>query len=309
MKTMNKYIALFFFLSAALTWSCTEEDASLNAPTIPGVVDMGVSIAPDSSGVVTFAPTASGAFNFHLYPGDGAGPILIASGESYDYIYAGLDSVEFAASMVAYGVGAGASSASELIEMFIKLQIAPETMIALTGAELNSSKRWVWDAAAGGINGHFGVGPGPDFPNPCCVFDGTPSFFAADANNFAGGCLYDDVLTFSVNEQGVPSFLLETNGETFINAGQVDILLPGNGDGNDQCGAVDDQLVLSSSWAVRPVEGELDLLVFGGAVATPMSYYSDVPEYQVMELTPNKLRVMGFTSNRELVWFHQFIPE
>jgi len=309
MKTTNKYIAVFFFLSAVLTWSCTEEDASLAAPTIPGVVDMGISIAPDSTGAVTFAPTASDAFNFHLYPGDGAGPILIAPGESYDYAYEGLDNVEFAASIVAYGVGAGSSSASELIEMFLKLQIAPETMVALTGAEVNSSKRWVWDSNAEGLsNGHLGVGPGPNLGGQGEGDYFVPSFFSSAANA-QPACLYDDVLTFSVGADGNPSFNLFTNGEILVNEREILSLIPGGDTSAASCNAADDLLVLDTSWAVRPVEDGNDLLSLGGGMLTPMSYYMAASEYEVLELTPNKLRIRGFTPDGVLAWYFQFVPE
>ncbi len=303
MKMKAKNI-LLLFLSAALIWSCTEDDASLTAPIIPGVVDMGISVASDSSGVVTFTPVAENAFNFHLFPGDGSGPIVITPGTSFDYTYAGLDSVQFAASVVAYGVGAGSSSASELIEMFIKLQIAPETLNALAGGEISSSKRWVWDSNVGGVNGHLGVGPGPNID--CCPEDDVPSFFAATANLLAS-CLYDDVLVFSVNADGVPTFTLETDGETFVNGGQLEVFGVPNGD--DTCLAIDDRLNLTSSWAVRPVDGERDILAFGGGVSTPMSYYVNVPEFRIMELTPDKLRVRGLTDDGVLAWYFQFVPE
>lgn len=303
----NTYILIFFFLSAALIWSCAEEDADLSAPTVPGVVDMGISIAPDSSGVVTFTPKAKRAMNFHLYPGDGNGPILITPGDSYEHTYGGVDSVEFAASIVAYGVGAGSSSGSELIEMFLKLQIEPETMIALAGAETSSTKRWVWDSSAGGLSGHFGVGPGPEFNNACCPFDGTPSFFAAGANQFDGGCLYDDVLVFSVDASGNPSFTLETNGVTFVNGGQLEVFGVANGD--DTCLAIDDDLVLSGNWGVRSVEGGMDILTTGTGASTPLSYYVPVNEFNIMELSENKLRVQGITTDGILAWYFQFIPE
>lgn len=304
----NRYILFFLLIGSSLIWSCSEEYDSLSVPTIPTNLDMGISIAPDSSGVVTFTPTATGAFNFHLYPGDGTGPFLIAPGESYEYAYAGLDSVQFAASMVAYGVGAGSSSASELIEMFLKLQIEPETMIALAGAELNSSKRWVWDASTGGINGHLGVGPGPNLGGQGAGDYFVPAFYAAGPNE-QPTCLYDDVLIFSVSADGNPSFRLETNGETLVNEREILSLIPGGETGFATCNAADDLLVLNTSWAVRPVDGGNAILSFGGGMLTPMSYYMAATEYEVLELTPDKLRVRGFTSDGILAWYFQFIPE
>ena len=309
MKVANNYKILFFLMSAVAIWGCTEEDKSLDAPTIPSDVEMGIEISDDNSGLVTFAPTASNVLNFHLYPGDGSGPILIAPGESHDYIYAGLDDVEFVASIVAYGAGTGSSSATELIALFIELQIAPETLIALTGAETNSSKRWVWDSNVGGISGHLGVGPGPNLEGQDAGSYFVPAFFAADANLFDGGCLYDDVLMFTVNSDGTASFTLETNGETFINEQAILDLVPGGDTSAASCNAVDDQLELTSTWAVRPIEGANDLLTFGGGKLTPMSYYAAIAEYNIVELTPNKLRVQGFTPGGILAWYFQFVPE
>lgn len=308
---MNKLksIILTFIILGVILSSCEDDVATLQVPVIPTDVSLNIDIAPDSSGMVTFTPSGTDVLTFQLFPGDGTGPEVIAPGESFDKIYGGLDSVSFGATLVAYGTGGASSSISTTIDLFLKPQVAPEVLIALTGAELNSSKRWVWDSGTGGINGHFGVGPGPNIADQPEGDYEIPAFFDAEANRFEGGCLYDDVLTFSVNADGALFFNLETNGETFINEQAILDLVPGGNTDEATCNPVDDLLILSTIWSVRPVEEDRDLLTFGGGVLTPMSYYAALSEYQILELTPNKLRVRGFTSDGNLAWYFQFIPE
>ncbi|MEM9390062.1 MAG: hypothetical protein AAGA02_06285 [Bacteroidota bacterium] len=301
-----KLIVLFI---PVLIWSCDDDSPTLALPVTPTNVTLNVDIAPDSSGMVTFTPAGSNVLTFQLFPGDGTGPEVIAPGESFEKIYGGLDSVSFTAILVAYGTGGASSSISTTIDLFLKPQVAPEVLIALTGAELNSSKRWVWDSGTGGINGHFGVGPGPNIADQPVGDYEIPAFFDAEANRFEDGCLYDDVLTFSVNSDGALLFNLETNGETFINEQAILDLVPGGNTDEATCNAVDDLLILSTIWTVRAVEGGRDLLIFGGGVLTPMSYYAAISEYEILELTPNKLRVRGFVPDETLAWYFQFIPE
>ncbi|MEM6525995.1 MAG: hypothetical protein AAF693_19515, partial [Bacteroidota bacterium] len=160
-----------------------------------------------------------------------------------------------------------------------------------------------------GLTGHFGVGPGPNLEGQPIEFYEIPEFFDAPANEFEGGCLYDDVLTFSVSGDGSLSFNLETNGQTFINEQAILDLVPGGNTDEATCNAVDDLLILSTTWTVRPVEDSRDLLIFGGGILTPMSYYVAISEYEIFELTPDRLRVRGFTPDGILAWYFQFIPE
>ncbi|MEM7109371.1 MAG: hypothetical protein AAF519_14190, partial [Bacteroidota bacterium] len=290
MNKLKSIILTFIVLGVVLS-SCEDEVATLQTPVIPTDVSLDIDIAPDSSGTVTFTPTGSDVLTFQLFPGDGTGPEVLTPGSSFEKIYGGLDSVSFTPILVAYGTGGASSSISTTIDLFLKLQVAPEVLIALAGAELNSSKRWVWDSTRGGLTGHFGVGPGPNLEGQPIEFYEIPEFFDAPANEFEGGCLYDDVLTFSVSGDGSLSFNLETNGQTFINEQAILDLVPGGNTDDATCNAVDDLLILSTTWTVRPVEGSRDLLIFGGGILTPMSYYVAISEYEIFELTPDRLRV------------------
>ena len=232
---MNKLksIILIFALLGIIFSSCEDDVATLQAPVTPTDVSLIIDIASDSSGMVTFTPSGTNVLTFQLFPGDGSGPEVLAPGSSFEKTFGGVDSVSFTTTLVAYGTGGASSSILSTFDLFIKLQIDPEVLIALTGAETNGVKQWVWDQEVGGVNGHFGVGsPDTDFPG----------FFSADAN-LLNPCLYDDVLEFGVDVIGAPFFNLTTQGETFANGGQIDVLFPGEGGGDDECNMADDLLI------------------------------------------------------------------
>lgn len=297
MNLSNNLYKVLILALAVCIWSCEEDSPTLSPPIAPSNVSLSVDIASDSSGMVTFTPSATNALTFQLFPGDGTGPEVLTPGASFDKTFGGVDSVSFTATLVAYGTGGEASSVSTTFDMFIKLQIDPEVLIALTGAETSSVKQWVWDQEVGGVNGHFGVGsPDTDFPG----------FFSADAN-LLNPCLYDDVLEFGVDASGAPFFNLITQGETFVNGGQLGVLFPGEG-GDDQCRDADDLLVLNTTFAVRPNEGARSTLALGGGALSPLSYFANVPQWEIVELTSTKLRVRGLNADGGLAWYHQFIP-
>ena len=288
-------------MAFALISSCEEEVGSLAPPVAPTDVNLAFEIAQDSSGMVTFTPSATNVLTFQLFPGDGTSEV-ISPGQSFEKMYSGVENVSFSVTLIAFGTGGEGSSITQDIDLFIKVQIDPEVLRALTGGELNSTKRWIWDSNVGGINGHFGVGA-PDGP------DGDfPGFFSADAN-LLDPCLYDDVLEFGVTADGAPFYNLITNGVTFMNSGQVGVLFPGEGGNGDECRSADDLLKLATSFTVIPNEGARSTLILGGGVLSPLSYFANVPQWDIVELTDNVLRVRGLNAAGDLAWYHQFVPE
>ncbi|MEL7006141.1 MAG: glycoside hydrolase family 16 protein, partial [Bacteroidota bacterium] len=290
---------ILFLIAPLMIWSCDEEVTDLEAPLAPTDVSLSIQIASDSSGMVTFTPSATNALTFQLTPGDGTGPETILPGESFVKNYSGVENVSFDVTLVAFGTGGAGSSISQTIDLFIKVQIDPAILMALAGGELNTTKRWIWDSDVGGVNGHFGVGdPNTDFPG----------FFSADAN-LLDQCLYDDILEFGVSVDGAPTYNLITQGVSFFNSGQIGVLFPGEGGNGDECREADDLLLLQTSFTVRSNEGGNETLILGGGVLSPLSYFANVPEWEIIELTADRLRVRGVNAAGDLAWYHQFVPE
>ena len=296
---MNQLKTILFGLSLIFLFSgCDDEIGQLQPPTAPTNLEVTVSVADDRSGNVTFAPTANGALSFRILPGDGA-EVDIQPGETYTHPYSGSGQFTVTAVIIAFGTGGASSSVSQNIELDIELQIDPALLTILAGGTENSTRRWVWNSDIGGVDGHFGVGePGLDFPN----------FFAASANQLAD-CLYDDVIEFSTNELGALSYTLITQGVSFLNSDQVGVLFPGEGGNGDECREADDLLTLETAVNIIPVDGGNSTLSLGGGALSPLSYFANVAQWEITEISDNIFRVRGINVPGDLAWYHSFIPE
>ncbi len=310
---MNKckliLVALTFL--AVLSWSCESDDiGEISIPAVPANVALEFEIDTnpngDTTGLVTFTPSAEGVLNFHLFFGDVADerPTVVRPGAtaSHTYSAAGIYSVR----LVAFTAGGIGSSITQELEV-LGVAIDPTILTLLTGGTENSSKRWVWRSNVGGVNGHFGVGA-PDGPE-----GGFPGFFSAPARGAEGAldepnCIYDDVLIFSVEDQ-VPIYELETMGDTFINWADVPTLFPGATpiEFDDECRPSDDVLNLRVPFGIASdPDGTLNLIL---TALTPLSYYVNASEWRILELTEDILRVRGIQQPQNLAWYFTFVPE
>ncbi|MEM7549390.1 MAG: glycoside hydrolase family 16 protein [Bacteroidota bacterium] len=305
----NLINVLFTTLLSGLAFiACDDGVETLTSPLAP--TDLTVVIdTTDSTGLVSFTPSGNNVLFFEVRTGDG-NIISAASGETVVHQYNGAGNLSFDALIVGFSTGGLSSTVNEEINIFIDLVNDPVLVNFLAGGLTNSNRRWIWNQTVGG---HFGVGsPDTDFPG----------FFAAMPNQLAD-CLYDDVLEFSTDAEGNLLYNLITQGVTFVNGGQLGVLFPGEGGGDDQCREADDLLQLETS-AVAFLDLNNDnspSLILGGGSFSPLSYFANVPQWEIdiTSLTEDGiLSVRGLNQAARdgaspddggLAWYHQFIPE
>lgn len=298
MKTIY-YIPLLL-LSLLVIWSCEDEEFTLESPVAPTSIAIDTTVATDSSGRVQFNVSAEGATVYHFYfgTGDSESPTVSQDG-SAEFTYSRTGTYQ--ARVVAFGTGGLSSARTIEVDVVVKATIDPEVLRRLTGSETSGSKRWVWQQTE---RGHFGVGPA----------DGTtPDFFTADANGL-DPCLYDDVIVFST-DNGDNTYELIPGEETYINWADVPTLFPGatSTQNVDECRDASDVLTLNTNFTVRTseVDGEeVNTIILNPL--TPMSYYVNASEFQILELTEDVLSVRTIQTTPdggELAWYFTFVPE
>ena len=279
---------------------CQEDDNVFGPITAPSNLTLSVSVANDQSGNVSVTPTSDGALNYHVIFVEGDEPVVITEGETANYRYTLSGQYSQIITVIAFGTGGASSSKAVTIDLDVRLVINPDVLANIAG-NANEGKRWVWDSSNAG---HFGVG------DPAELF---PNFFSA-APNQLDPCLYDDVLVFTHDGQDNYSFDLETQGATFINWAEVKRFFPDASPQEfvDECRDINDQIATETDFAIieDPATGALRLVVTNST----MSYWAGVLEYEITELTPNKLVVRGLQDpfdppGAQLAWYHTFVPE
>jgi hypothetical protein len=126
--------------------------------------------------------------------------------------------------------------------------------------------------------------------------------------------MYDDVLTFSYDADNNYSFELQDVDATFINWAEVKRFFPDAAPQEfvDECRDLADLLDFQTSFVIieNQETGALELDVENST----MSYWSGAMDYEIIELTANKLTVRGLQqpfdpTGNLLAWYHTFIPE
>lgn len=297
MKRLYTYLVAVLLIGLA---GCQEDDISFGDVVAPTNLTVDVAVSNDQTGNVTVTPSAENAINFHVFFSQESEPVVISSGEqaSFRYTQSGQYSQEIV--VVANGTGGASSSKTVVIDLDVTLIIDPILLANIAG-NAGESKSWVWDATNAG---HFGVGdPNETFPN----------FFSAGANQL-DPCMYDDVLTFSHDGENNYSFQLETTDATFINWAEIRRFFPEAEPVIfvDECRNIDDQIDLDTSFVIisDPSTGVSTLSVTNST----MSYWSGAMEYQILELTEDKLVIRGIQDpfdppGDQLAWYHTFVPE
>ncbi|NER15333.1 family 16 glycosylhydrolase [Leptobacterium flavescens] len=295
MKKIKHFIVVFILLTVS---ACQEDDADFGTVTVPTNLRAEAIIADDQSGNVTVTPTADNALNFHVFFQQGGDPVVASPGESVSFRYTQSGQYSVVVTIVAFGTGGAASSINITLDLDVRLFIDTETLQLIGG---DGTKRWVWNQTE---SGHFGVGdPNADFPN----------FFSA-APDQLDPCLYDDVLVFNYDDNDNYTFQLETgnNNETFINWAEVNRFFPNASPQQfvDECRDITDQIATNTSFVIIPEEGGRRTLDVENST---LSYWSGAMEYEIVELTADRLTVRGlqtpFLGGGLLAWYHTFIPE
>ena len=299
---MKKYIKhiISVFTILLIVNSCQDDDATFGPIIVPTNLQIEATVADDRSGNVTVTPTAEGAINFHILFQPELDPVVITPGQDGEFRYTQPGEFTALVTVIAFGTGGASTSASIELELDVEATISAETLFNIAG---NGEKRWIWDAD---IAGHFGVGP-PD--------GDTPSFFSAGPFALSGnGCIYDDILVFSFDQDQNLSFELETNGNSFINWAEVNRFFPTATPQQfvDECRFIDDQVDLNTAFSILPgaEAGDNEIL---NVPRSFLSYWNGASEFEILELTEDRLSVRSiqqpFNGGGELAWYFIFRPE
>ncbi len=299
---MKKNFATFIFSMMsiiAVVVSCKNDDDIMLQGTFPENLVVDTNVSTDGSGVVEITPSANNAVTFIVSFEPDAANVVVGRGETATYKYTMTGQSSYDITVTAYSIGGGNISSTITIDLEVSPQIDPEVLQNLAG---DGSKRWVWARTTGG---HFGVGPTTgDFPE----------FFSATPNSL-NPCLYDDVLVFSFDDNGTLTYTLDpgADGQVFVNWTEVNRFFPEASPEQfvDECRDISAQASFQSEFNVTDnVDGTRTLSV-GDSF---LSYWAVISgEYQITELTENKLTVRGlsqpFNGDDPLAWYSTFVPE
>ena len=283
----------------AVVVSCKNDDDIMVQGIIPENLVVDTNVSTNGSGVVEITPSADNAVTFIVSFEPDAANVVVGRGETATYKYTMTGQSSYDITVTAYSIGGGKISTTVTVNLEVSPQIDPEILQNLAGA---GSKRWVWAQTTGG---HFGVGPTTgDFPE----------FFSATPNSL-NPCLYDDVLVFSFDDNGTLTYTLDpgADGQVFVNWTEVNRFFPEASPEQfvDECRDISAQASFQSEFNVTDnVDGTRTLSV-GDSF---LSYWAVISgEYQITELTENKLTVRGisqpFNGDDPLAWYSTFVPE
>ncbi|WP_299181428.1 glycoside hydrolase family 16 protein [uncultured Aquimarina sp.] len=298
MKQIYKKTLLFIIL--ATFFGCQDDDAELGTILPPSNLQIDAVIEDGQTGNVTITPQADDALNFHIFFTQNGDPLVAQPGESQTFRYTQSGQYSVFVTVVAFGTGGTSSSQTIELDLDVRLFIDQATLQMIGG---DGSKRWIWDSSVGG---HFGVGP---------TTNDFPEFFSASPNQL-DPCIYDDVLVFSYDANDNYGFELITGdaNQTFMNWAEVTRFFPNDTPTQfvDECRDITDQIATNTSFVI--FENEEGTRIISVENST-LSYWSGAMEYQVLELTEDKLSVRGIQEvssdfgGGQLAWYHTFVPE
>ncbi|MDP2058186.1 MAG: glycoside hydrolase family 16 protein [Flavobacteriaceae bacterium] len=294
-----KILISMVLISISMLNCAPDDNANFGNIITPSNLQVTAIVADDQSGLVTITPTAENALSFQVIFTPQSTPALVLPGEQATFRFTRAGQFTAVITVVAFGTGGSATSKSIEVELDVKVQIDPQVLQFLAG---NGSKKWVWDQT---VAGHFGVGDvNTDFPG----------FFSA-APNSLNPCLYDDVLTFSFDAQQNLIYEIDTKGSTFMNWTEVTKFFPDAPVQQfvDECRNIDEFIRTNTAFSViTDALTNAKTLTIDNSV---LSYDAGITEFQILELTANKLSVRGIQNVRsqfgggQLAWYFTFVPE
>lgn len=304
-------INIVSILTILLMVGCQEDDlkfGKLQAPTnlvitaeIVGKTDADPN--GDGSGLVKLVATANDAISYKYAFSDGTSLNAPSGKIEKRFTKPGLNT--YTVTVIATGTGGVETNTS--IDVTVQSDFSdPEAVAFLTGG---TSKKWYWSASE---PGHLGVGQNDG--------DATKNYFAnyymagpfEKAASPASSCLYDNVLTFSLDGD-VVKYQLDNGGATFFNAAFASIA--GGSSPDDACLTYDasgtkivslspsESVVMNNPDHLTQTRGTTMNFSDGGF----MGYYIGQNSYEILSITANRMvvrAVMG--GNPALAWYHIF---
>lgn len=300
-KHIISAIALVFLL-----FSCQEEDQKFGEITTPANLSVSFEIVGqdatnpdgDGSGFVNFTMTADNAITYRFDFGDGTGNQLAPGGVlTHRFTQNGLNT--YVVTAIASGTGGVTSSTTLELDVFSAFNpIAIKE--ALTGG-LSSAKSWYWNAA---VPAHLGVGP---------IDSVDPSFYAAAPYEKEDvGCLYEDEIIFSMDEDENVTVELLNLGNTYFHRLEVEDELGLPNPGEDQCFVYDTAGVNTVSFF--PSSSGIDETLstqtsFSIANDGFLSYFLGNSEYEILSITDSEITVRIIQTEPSgfiLAWYLKF---
>lgn len=202
---------------------------------------------------------------------------------SLKYMWAG----EYDGSVQAYGRG----GLSEPKTFKVSVATNDPIIYLLTGKD--TPKVWIWDSS---VQGHLGCG------EPSTT---TPNWWSAGPNELKGRGIYDDELTFTLNEKR--DYVLNAHNDIYVNESAAKTMAPDlYPEGSTVAVTVAYTQPAGQTWFMdRDAEGKLYLTFSGKGfpsyVANPDALGA---RYEVMELTENTLQLQWKGSG--INWYMRF---
>ena len=304
-------IASLAIFALIFTLSCEEDSKSfgdLKAPTNLQLTSLIVGqesvSAPfgDGTGIVNFTATAENAISYKYIFSDGTSQIAPSGVISKRFTQPGINTY----SVTIIASGTGGISTNKTVDIEVRSDFTDEEAVQfLTGG---TEKKWYWAAAE---PGHLGVGQNDG--------DATKNYFAnyyqaapfEKAGSPSSSCLYENVMTFSLNNNQL-KFELDNNGNTFFNKDFEGVV--GGSAGSDNCYAYNTSgqkiVTLSPSESVvaannvpNQTRGTSMNFTDGGF----MGYYIGQNSYEILSITANRMVVRAVMGNNPaLAWYHIF---
>ncbi|KUJ59952.1 laminarinase [Flavobacteriaceae bacterium CRH] len=307
-KIIIKIVSLFTILLMA---GCQKDDFAFESIDAPANIKITAEIVGkttadpygDGSGLVKLITTADNAISYKYVFSDGTSENSPGGVFTKRFTKTGVNT--YTINVIAVGRGGVASNSTIDVEVVSNFS-DPEAVQFLTAG---TSKKWYWSASE---PGHLGVGQNDG--------DAEKNYFAnyyqaaafEKAGSPASSCLYENVLTFSLDGDQL-KFELDNGGSTFFNASFASVA--GGSSPDDAClsyntGGIktvslspSESVVTKNPKHATQTRGTMLNFSDGGF----MGYYIGQSSYEILSITANRMvvrAVMG--GNSALAWYHIF---
>lgn len=304
MLTINNLKYLLLPLIILGFFSCEEELTQLGDVQAPTNLDAVIEVSEDGSGIVTVMANADGAIVYHVYfgVGENESPTVSSNGD-ITYVYR--SSGDYTIQVVAYGPGGGASNLIRDISIEVTYEPPSDLVQTLTNG---GSRNWLWHKEVGG---HLGVGPNFDDSG---VAVGEPIWYMAQPfEKEAEGCLYEDVMTFTLNGDNSISFTLNNNNVTYFNRGEVAAELGEAPPNADQCydysAGSDRNVGFFESETGIPNTTNISFVLGSGGF---LSYFLGTSTYEILSYNGDEMMLRCIQTDDtgfEFAWYQKLIAE
>ena len=279
---------------------CQEEIREIGNLEAPKNLTVSTSVNPDGSGIVNFDANADGAIIYHYFLGLSDTEDAVISGDgNLQAVYR--SSGDYTVKVIAYGAGGISTNTTVDVSVEVIYEAPADLIQILTGGD---SRDWQWEKEA---PAHLGVGPMFDdagFPV------GEPIWYTAQPfEKESEGCLYEDILTFTLDGTNV-DYELNSNAVTYFNRGEV-ISTLGTGDPTvDACYdfAEIGKVPLGFFETTSGLTNTTDVgFVLGNN--SFMSYYLGSSTYEILSYTNDVIYVRVIKeddSGAQFAWYQRF---